>query len=337
MRAIIMTDSGTPDVLKISERDTPAYAANEVLVRIIAAGVNPVDAKLRSRGLLCGQFPAIPGCDGAGFVEAIGSEVTRFEPGDAVYYCYGGLGQSAGNYAEYIAVPESYLAQKPDSLDFIDAAAAPLVLITAWEALFDRARIQSGQHIYIAAGAGGVGHIAIQLAKLAGCHVATTISSAEKAELVRELGADLIINYREQDVAQALLAWTDNIGVDVAFDTVGGESFNQLIPATRVYGDIVTILQVPTNADWQSIRTRNIRLSHELMLTPMLMELDEAAGHHGDILEQCAQFFDERKLSVFVSDTLPLEQAARAHQRIEAGSITGKLVLEVKQGISEGE
>jgi len=330
MRAVIMQNTGEPDVLNITERDRPTCGTDEVLVRIIAAGVNPVDTKLRSRGLFCGKPPAILGCDGAGIVEAIGANVSRFEPGDAVYYCYGGLGQTAGNYAEYIAVPEPYVAQKPDSLDFIDAAAAPLVLITAWEALFDRARLQSGQNVYIAGGAGGVGHIAIQLAKLAGCNVATSVSTAEKADVVRELGADLVIHYRQQDVAEALLAWTEGVGVDVAFDTVGGPTFNQLVGATRVYGDIVTILQVPDDADWKTIRMRNIRVSQELMLTPMLMELPEAAEHHGDILEQCAQFFDERKLSVFVSDTLPLDQAAEAHRRIESGSMTGKLVLEVQ-------
>jgi len=226
-------------------------------------------------------------------------------------------------------VPEPFVAQKPDCLDFIDAAAAPLVLITAWEALFDRARIQSGQKVFIHAGAGGVGHVAIQLAKLAGCDVATSVSSEEKADAVAALGADMVINYRQQDVTKVLLAWTDDAGVDVAFDTVGGEAFNQLIPATKVYGDIVTILQVPENADWKTIRLRNIRISHELMLTPMVLGLNEAAEHHGDILEQCAQFFDEQKLSIFVSDTFPLEQAAEAHRIIEAGSMVGKLVLEI--------
>lgn len=337
MRAVIMKDTGEPDVLTLSEQEPPTCGPDEVLVRIIAAGINPIDTKLRSRGLYCGKPPAILGCDGAGIVEAIGTNVSRFEPGDAVYYCYGGLGQTAGNYAEYIAVPEPYVAQKPDSLDFMDAAAAPLVLITAWEALFDRAHIQSGQHVYIAGGAGGVGHVAIQLAKLAGCHVATSVSSDEKADVVRELGADLIIHYRSQDVAEALLAWTDGTGVDVAFDTVGGEAFNQLVPATRVYGDIVTILQVPDDADWKLIRLRNIRISHELMLTPMVLGLHKAAEHHGDILEQCAQFFDERKLSVFVSDVLPLEQAAEAHRRIEAGSMSGKLVLDIEAGATHDD
>ncbi|TLS77160.1 zinc-binding dehydrogenase [Mariprofundus erugo] len=334
MRAVMMNTTGEADVLTPGETTLPTCGPDDLLIRIMAAGVNPVDTKLRSRGLYFGSAPAILGCDGAGIVEATGENVSRFEPGDAVYYCYGGLGQqrggqSAGNYAEYIAIPEICAAQKPDCLDFTDAAGAPLVLITAWESLFDRARLQAGQKIYIGAGAGGVGHVAIQLAKLAGCSVATSVSSDEKAEFVRQLGADLIINYREQQVTEALLAWTDGTGVDVAFDTVGGQSFNQLVTATRVYGDIVTILQVPEDTDWKTIRMRNIRVSQELMLTPAVMQMDEALAYQGDILEQCAQLFDERKLSVFVSETLPLEQAAKAHQMIEAGSMTGKLVLEI--------
>lgn len=335
MRAIIMPECGEPEVLKAADVEMPICADNEVLVQIVAAGINPIDTKLRRNGLYFpDKLPAILGCDGAGIVEAVGDAVMRFAPGDEVYYCYGGLGQQAGNYAEYIAVPEPYLALKPDCLDFADAAGAPLVLITAWEALFDRARIVSGQKIFIHAGAGGVGHVAIQLARIAGCEVATSVSSDEKAELVRQLGANLVINYRGQDVAEALLEWTDGIGVDVAFDTVGGDAFSQLIPAVRVYGDLVTILQVPDGTDWKSLRLRNIRVSQELMLTPMVLGLAEGAEHHGAILEQCAQLFDEKKLSVFVSDVLPLEQAAEAHRRLEAGSMSGKIVLDIQADTS---
>lgn len=330
MRAVIINQAGTPDQLTLTETDRPEPCEDEVLVRIMAAGINPIDTKLRQRGLyMDGTFPAILGCDGAGIVEKIGANVQNFQPGDAVYYCYGGLGQKAGNYAEYIAVPEPYLALKPDCIDFIDAAAAPLVLITAWEALFDRARIQGGQKVFIHAGAGGVGHVAIQLAKLAGCEVATSVSSSEKGEVAKAVGADLVINYRQQDVTQALLSWTDQRGVDVAFDTVGGDAFVQLIEATRVYGDIVTLLQVPESSDWKTIRLRNIRISQTLMLTPMLLNIQEGAEHHSDILEQCAQFFDQKQLTIFVAETLPLAEVEKAHRMIEKGGMAGKLVLEV--------
>jgi len=329
MRAIIMQQTGSPDVLHLQNMEKPAPADHELLVRLHAAGVNPIDTKLRQRGLYFGEPPAIPGCDGAGIVEAVGSKVQQFKPGDCVYYCYGGLGQACGNYAEYACVPEAYVAAMPSCLDFVTAAAAPLVLITAWESLFDRARLQTGHKVFIHAGAGGVGHVAIQLAKIAGCEVATSVSSEEKAKLVHELGADHIIRYRDEDVTDSLLQWSNGRGVDVAFDTVGGKAFHQLVPAVRIYGDLVTILQVPDNTDWKTLRLRNIRVSQELMLTPMILGLQEGAEHHAAILEQCTQFFEERRLSVFVSDILPMAQAAEAHRRIEAGGMAGKLVLNI--------
>ena len=336
MRAMIMPKTGEADILTLAEVNKPDCAAGEILIEVMAAGVNPIDTKLRQNGLYFPDgLPAILGCDGAGTVVAVGKGISRFEVGDAVYYCYGGLGQKAGNYAEYIAVPEAYVAIKPDCLDFADAAAAPLVLITAWEALFDRARICSGQQVFIHAGAGGVGHVAIQLAKQAGCNVATSVSCEEKADLVRQLGADHIINYKEQDVADALLKWTNGTGVDVALDTIGGEAFKQLIAAVRIYGDMVTLLQVPDDTDWKTIRLRNLRISQELMLTPMALGLEDGAEHHGAILEQCAQMFDQRQLSVLVSDILPLEEAAQAHRQIEAGNMTGKLVLDIQQACPE--
>jgi len=331
MKAVVMTRPGEPDVLEIRKTEAPSIQhPHDVLVHLKATGVNPIDTKLRSSGTYArAQQETILGCDGAGMIEAVGESVTRFKPGDAVYYCHGGIGLEPGNDAGFAIVPEWSLAKKPASLDFIEAAAAPLVLITAWESLFDRARIQAGQKVFVHAGAGGVGHVAIQLARIAGCKVATTVSSDEKADFVRNFGADYVINYKTQDVAKALLAWTDGKGVDIAFDTVGATGFKQLIPAVRIYGDLVTILQVPEDADWATLRLRNIRISQELMLTPMIMNLKNAARHQSDILERCAVYFDDGSLTVHISHTLPLEQAAKAHRLIEAGGIMGKIVLEV--------
>jgi len=331
MRAIIMSKPGSPDILEMRQMKKPIITCpHDVLVRLKATGANPIDTKLRNKGTYAKkQKEAILGCDGSGIIEAVGTSVTRFRSGDCVYYCYGGIGLAPGTYAEFAVVPEWFLAEKPVSLDFIEAAAAPLVLITAWESLFDRARIQTGQKVFVHAGAGGVGHVAIQLARIAGCDVATSVSSNEKAAFVRSLGADHVINYRKRDVTQALLEWTDGKGVDVAFDTVGDDAFKQLIPAVRVYGDLVTILQVPDDADWAAIRLRNIRISEELMLTPMIMDLKNAAYHQSDILKRCAAHFDDGRLIVHVSHTLPLEQTADAHRLIEATGMTGKIVLEI--------
>jgi NADPH2:quinone reductase len=328
MKAILMTAAGKPDVLELQEVPQPIPINKEILVQILAAGVNPIDTKLRQRGTFYPeQMPAILGCDGAGIVEAVGSDVEKFHVGDEVYFCYGGLGGNAGNYAEYTIVDERFVAFKPKSISFAQAAAAPLVLITAWEALYERGRLEPGEKVLIHAGAGGVGHVAIQLAKLKGAEVATTVSSLEKANFVTKLGADKVIFYQETDFVTSALDWTNGEGVDLVFDTVGGDTFEKSFPAVRVYGDIVTILEPKANTVWKVARNRNLRIGLELMLTPMLLGNVEALIHHGEILQQCANWIDADKLKIEVSQTFPLAEAAKAHAVIESGSLQGKLVL----------
>ncbi|MBW4564324.1 MAG: zinc-dependent alcohol dehydrogenase family protein [Mojavia pulchra JT2-VF2] len=330
MKAVLMTAAGNPEVLQVQEITNPVVPVGntELLVRLVAAGLNPIDTKLRQRGTFYPEhMPAILGCDGAGIVEAVGAGVQRFRPGDAVYFCYGGLGAHQGNYAEYTVVDERFVARKPTSISFVEAAAAPLVLITAWEALYERGRLQPGEKVLIHAGAGGVGHVAIQLAKLKGANVATTVSSEDKAKFVKQLGADEVIFYKQTDFVQAALDWTGGEGVDLAFDTVGGETFHKTFPAVRVYGDIVTILEPNANTVWKVARNRNLRIGLELMLTPMLQELVEGLQHHAEILEQSAILIDQGQLKIHVSHKFPLQEAAKAHQLLESGSITGKIVL----------
>ncbi|MBF1990241.1 zinc-dependent alcohol dehydrogenase family protein [Fischerella thermalis] len=330
MKAVLMTAPGNPEVLQLQDVANPSVSVGEteLVVRLRAAGVNPIDTKLRKRGTFYpDQMPAILGCDGAGIVEAVGAGVKKFRVGDEVYFCNGGLGAHQGNYAEYTTVDERFAAHKPTSVSFAEAAAAPLVLITAWEALYERGRLEPGEKVLIHAGAGGVGHVAIQLAKLKGANVCTTVSSQEKADFVKQLGADYPILYKQTDFAQAALDWTGGEGVDLAFDTVGGETFHKTFPAVRIYGDIVTILEPDANTVWKIARNRNLRIGLELMLTPMLQGILEAQQHHADILAECARYIDAGKLKIHVSQELPLAEAAKAHQLIESGSTTGKIVL----------
>jgi len=331
MKAIVMTAPGEPEVLQCQTvPDPPLPQGSQLLIRLRAAGVNPIDTKLRQRGTFYpDQMPAILGCDGAGVVEAIGSQVDRYRSGDAVYFCYGGLGQHPGTYAEYAIVDERFIAPKPDCLSFVEAAAAPLVLITAWESLYDRARLQAVQSILVHGGAGGVGHVAIQLAKLRGAKICTTVSSPEKAAWVKSLGADLTIAYRATEFVQAALAWTGGKGVHAALDTVGGAVLEQTFRAVRVYGDVVSILAPSSETNWKIARDRNLRVSLELMLTPHLQGLTEAQQHQARILEDCAHWFDQGLLQIQVSDRFPLEAAAEAHDRLEQGSMQGKIVLEI--------
>ncbi|NEO92303.1 MAG: zinc-dependent alcohol dehydrogenase family protein [Moorea sp. SIO3G5] len=331
MKAILMTAPGTPEVLQLQDVPAPTIQKDtEILVRLHAAGVNPIDTKLRRRGTFYrDQMPAILGCDGAGVVEAVGAGVQKFQVGDEVYFCAGGLGLSGtGNYAELAVVDQSLVAHKPKSLSFPEAAAAPLVLITAWESLYDRGRLEAGQKVLIQAGAGGVGHVAIQLAKLKGAEVCTTVGSQEKARLVRHLGADYPILYKQTSFVKAALDWTGGEGVDLAFDTVGGKTFYDTCEVVRVYGDIVTILQPdPAEGNLKTARTHNLRISLEHMLTPALKGLTTAQQHQTEILQQCANWIDEGKLKIHLSQRFPLKEAAAAHNAIEAGSMTGKVAL----------
>ncbi|BBA35272.1 alcohol dehydrogenase [Methylocaldum marinum] len=330
MKAILMTQPGLPDLLELREIEEPTITEpSQIKVRLRAAGVNPVDTKIRRNGLFYpNPLPAVLGCDGAGEVVEIGGAVSRFNIGDSVWFCHGGLGGDQGNYAEYTVLDERWAAPIPQSLDFEHAAAAPLVLITAWGALYDRGRLQAGQTVLIHAAAGGVGHVAVQLAKLRDARVLATIGSAEKAELARNWGADTAIDYRQEDFAQRVNELTDGQGADLVIDTVGPDVFRHSIDCTAHFGDLVTLLD-PGNISLQEARMRNLRIGFELMLAPMLRNLHEARDHHVEILQQCGEWIDQGVLNIHVSQVLPLEKAAAAHALIETGHTTGKIVLKI--------
>lgn len=331
MKAIHMTAAGDEDVLQLVDIAEPEITSpHQVKVRIRAAGINPIDTKVRSRGLFYDATPpAIIGCDGAGEVVAIGDQVSRFKTGDLVWFCHGGLGREQGNYAEYTVIDENELEKKPKNFGFAEAAASPLVLITAWEALFDQAKLTHGQSVLIHAGAGGVGHVAIQLAKNIGAEVITTVGNEENAEFVRSLGADYVINYRGENLVERVMEYTNGKGVDVAFDTVGSKVFEASIPCTAYYGTLVTLLD-PGCVNFAEARTRNLNIAFTLMLTPMLRNLDEPRLHHGNILRKCAKQIDENALHVHVSNIFALENAADAHRAIAIGHTKGKLVLDTE-------
>lgn len=326
-----MTKPGDVNVLQLTEVAMPEITSpTEILVELKAVGVNPIDTKIRSRGTFFPDNPSpILGCDGAGVVVGIGKDVTKFQCGDEVYFCFGGLGKvNTGNYAQYTIVEQDYVAKKPRSLSFAEASCAPLVLITAWESLYDRVNLQSNDTILIHAGAGGVGHVAIQLAKLRGAKVATTVGSVGKEAFVKKLGADFPILYKQKNFITEIMDWTSGKGVDIGFDTVGGKTFFDTCQAVKIYGDVVTILEPDCSIEpLKTARNRNLRISLELMLTPALMNLSDYLKHQCQILEKCAQWFDEGKLSIHLEKTFPLSEASLAHEMLEKGSVTGKIAL----------
>lgn len=330
MKAILATAPGGTEVLQLRDIPQPQLPSpRHVRVKLAAAGVNPVDTKLRAKPAYHpDKLPAILGCDGAGIVEAVGNAVTRFKVGDAVFYCNGGLGDEPGSYAEYATLHEDYCAAKPKSLDMQHAAALPLVFITSWEALVERAQLQAGQTVLIHAGAGGVGHVAIQLARHLGARVAVTVGDERKAQIAQTLGAEKTINYKSGDFVQETLDWTGGQGVDVVYDTVGGETCLRSLNAARVNGKVVSLLSTPLSlADSQLARLRNLSLCYELMLSPQALGLAEGRIRQREMLERCAAMVDAGQLKVLVSHALPLERAAEAHKLIEAGGMIGKVVL----------
>ncbi len=332
MRCVQMTATGGPEVLQPAECPQPEPGAGQVRVRLAAAGINPVDTKIRQNGLFdpSAAPPAILGCDGAGTVEAIGSGVDGLEPGDRVLFLNGGIGLEPGNYAEQAVVDARFVAALPDAVDLATAAATPLAAITAWEGLFDRGRLEAGERVLVHAGAGGVGHLAVQLARSAGAHVITTVSDDAKERFVRGLGADEVIRYRERDFADAVRACTGGRGVDLVLDTVGGETCARSVHALATYGRLVTILALPAeDVDWKHARLHNLEMTQELMLSPMVLGRDDLRIHQRTLLEACARRLADGTLRTHVAQRFPLKEAAQAHRTLEAGGTVGKLVLEI--------
>lgn len=328
MKAVVMTAIGLPDVLSYRDIPEPQISTpTQLKVRLHAAGINPIDTKVRRNGLFYPDaLPAVLGCDGAGEVIEVGSAVDDFRVGDAVWFCNGGLGKEQGNYAEYTVIDRRWAARKPQSLSFIEAAAGPLVLITAWGGLFARGALQAGHTALIHAGAGGVGHVAVQLAKLHGARVIATVSNKAKAEFVKSLGADDVVIYTQESFVEAVNKLTDGQGADVVFDTVGPEVFKTSIDATAHFGALVTLLD-PGAISLSEARMRNLRIGFELMLVPMLRNLDAHRDKHVEILNRCADWIDQGKLRLHVDKTLDLSAAVDAHRLIETGHTQGKIVL----------
>jgi NADPH:quinone reductase len=333
MKVIMLAGAGGTEMLKLQEIPDPEVTGSQdVLVRLYAAGLNPVDYKLRrAGGFYPDRLPLILGCDGAGVVQAIGEEVTKFEIGDEVFFFNGGMGgDDQGNYAEFTIVHQDYLVRKPESLSMVEAASVPLVWLTAWEALFDRYSLQAGQTILIHGGAGGVGYIAIQIAKHAGATVYTTISSPEKAEFANSIGADECINYKEENFVTKVLELTEGKGVDVVFDVVGGQVFADSFPATKIYGHVVTLDEINFSQEEVNVaKLRNLSLSYELMLTPMHFKMHAARVRQTGMLEEAARLIDAGQIKVVVNNVFAMDEISQAHQVVESGHSIGKTVIQI--------
>ena len=326
MNAYVINRFGGPEVFEKVSIPRPEPKAGEVLIRVKATSVNPVDYKIRSGvlGVLGPKFPAVLHGDVAGVVEAVGSAVTAFKKGDEVYGCIGGVGARYGALAEYTIAESAMLAKKPSRLTMKEAASLPLVSITAFEALIDRAGVGSGHHVLVYGGTGGVGHVALQIAKAFGARVATTVSSEKKAEIAKSLGADDVANYKAESVANYVARLTDGRGFDVVFDTIGDGNLKVAADAARLNGHVVTILG--PNAPMMDFYLKGLNLHFVLMLIPLLHGV--GVKRHGEILTKVAELVDQGKIKPVVDPKVfTLDQVGAAHEYASSGEQIGKVVI----------
>jgi NADPH:quinone reductase-like Zn-dependent oxidoreductase len=314
MRAVVQRSFGGPEVLETVEVDRPVPLPTEVLVEVRAIGMNPVEAVIRGGAFpMLGEPPFTLGWDISGVVVDMEPGVTRFEVGDEVH----GMPmfpRAAGGYAEYVAAPSRQLVRKPRGLDHAQAAALPLAGLTAWQSLVDTADVGPGQRVLIHAAGGGVGHLAVQIAKARGAYVIGT-AGADKTGFVRELGADEVVDYRSTDFAEAV----GGANVDVVLDSVGGDVANRSIEVLRPGGMLVTIIGRRDTELAARVRAAGRRFAG------ISVEPDHAA------LEALNSLVESGHLHVHVNRTFPLREAYRAHELMEAGGLRGKIVLTVNR------
>jgi NADPH:quinone reductase-like Zn-dependent oxidoreductase len=308
MKAIVINTYGNEDVLNYIDIERPEPKADEVLVKVHAAAVNPVDWKIRDgAGEMLGlKLPLILGGDIAGTIEEVGVEVKNFQQGDAVY----GMtvsGGFSGGYAEYALAKAEAISPKPDSLSFEAAAAMPIATLTAWQAMFDLAHLSSGQRILITGASGGVGSMAVQLAKAKGAFVIGT-ASGKNEQFVRDLGADEFVDYTQQPFEDVVK------DVDVVFDTVGGDTLEKAFQTLKPGGFLATATALPSLETAQEFGVKTA----EVHCKPNAKQLD-AIG----------KLVDEGKLKAQVSTVLPLTEVKKAHQLSESGRTRGKIVLQI--------
>lgn len=328
MKAMIINNFGGTDVFESSEVERPKVGIGQVLVKIAATSVNTVDTMIRQMGKdlpLSPELPAILGMDFSGIVEEVGKGVTKFSKGDEVYGCAGGLAELQGTLAEYICADEKLMAIKPKSLSMKEAAAIPLVGITAYEGL-TRARVNKGQKVLVHGGAGGVGHLAVQLANYFGAEVYSTGGTEKQLNLIKDLGATPI-NFKTETVESYVDSYTNGAGFDIIFDSVGGANLINSFNAAALNAHIATTVSL-LEIDLTTAHFKGLSLHVIFMLIPMLH--NHKREEHGEILTKLAEIIDSGKMKPFVnSKDFTLEEIGKAHDQLASGSALGKIVVTI--------
>ena len=329
MKAMILDEYGDNAEFRSTELPRPSVKAGPVLVRVAATSVTTVDTMIHRLGKdlpLSPDRPALLGMDFAGTVDAVGEGVTDLTPGDEVYGCAGGLADLQGALAEYMPADARLIARKPESLSMREAAALPLVGITAFEGL-QRAGVQAGQKVLVHGGAGGVGHVAVQLARHFGADVYATCSGGKQVDVIEQYGATAI-NYKTEKVADYVAKHTGGAGFDVIFDSVGGANMTNSFEAAALNGQVATTVSL-LELDLTPAHFKGLSLHVVFMLIPMLY--DHRREEHGAILAKLAGVVDAGALRPLLDETqFGLEEVGRAHDRLTSGQAMGKVVVEIQ-------
>ena len=327
MKAMLLEEYGANLVFAEHDMEKPVPGSGEVLIRVAGSSFNPIDNKIATLGDLLSFAPALPallGMDVSGEVVETGPGVSRFGPGDRVMGCAGGLSDQPGALAEYMVADERLLAAAPECMDLVDAASLPLVSITAWLGLFDKASVKRGQTLLVHGGAGGVGHMAVQLGVHAGAEVFATVSTADKAAVVEALGGTPIL-YRETKVEEYVDAFAGGKGFDVVFDTVGGTVLDQSFAAARTGGQVVSTA-TRSSHDLSLMHAKSLSLHVIFMLLPLFT--GEGRELHGEILNNVSRLVDEDALAVLLDERrFDFREIGDAHRYWESGMASGKISL----------
>ncbi|EAQ66132.1 putative adh_zinc, Zinc-binding dehydrogenase [Marinomonas sp. MED121] len=325
MKAMVVKEKGQSDVFKLEQKSKPSIKPGHVLVQVAASSVNPLDTMLRSSDTPWSEnLPDILHGDVAGTVVEIADDVNRFKLGDEIYGCAGGIAGIDGALAEFMLVDADLIALKPKTLSMRESAALPLVSITAWEALREKLNIQPREHILIHGAAGGVGHIAIQLAKFFGAKVSAT-STPRNMEAAAQFNQDNLINVKKESVADYVANYANGKGFDAVFDTIAGENIQRSFDAVKINGSVVTTLPVENVL---SVALKSLSFHSVLMLIPLVEGINRKK--HGEILEKIATLVDSGAIKPLIDESdYSIWQVAKAHDRLSSGHATGKVVMRV--------
>jgi len=326
MKAMVMTAFGGPEVFTLQDIPKPEPGATDLLIEVRATALNPVDCKTRQAPRWGDRVPPmVLGFDVCGTVAAVGVDVVGFEVGDEII-ASPSLVRDGAN-AEFVCVDYRTAAPKPVNVSALEAASLPLVSLTAWESLHEHGRMKAGETVLIQAGAGGVGHIAVQLAKQAGCKVITTIGKPDSEACVRNLYADVCIDYHKENVVERVLEETNGKGCDVVLDAVGGQVFTDCISCVAFGGRLVTIVPGVPGDNINALFKKSASLHFEFMGAKVMQ--DEKPEEQGEVLRRVSKLVDDGAIRPMVSQVFPLEALPEAHVQQESQRTVGKLVIQI--------